>query len=131
MKANPLGRNKKFDSVVGNLVSFNYISPTATLPDPLVLITIRKGRNGKWFKFKGSDVRQNTYIQGLLLNNISDFWKAFMIRKFSKRGFITYHELFIVNKLTKSNFRVYNDRYIKEMKVVNALQFVRNQLGEI
>ena len=131
MVANPMLSSRKLESVVGNLVVFNYISPTATVPSPLVLVAIRKGRNGKWFKFRGMDVRQNTYIQGLMLNNVSDFWKAYMLKRFAKQGFVTYHEMQMANKLTKANFRVYNNEHIKELHIVNALQFIRENLGEI
>ena len=131
MTANPMLTSKKLESVVGNLVIFNYLSPTATIPSPLVLVAIRKGRNGKWFKFRGEDVRQNTYIQGLMLNNVSDFWKAYMIKRFARQGFITYHEMQMANKLTKAYFRVYNNDHIRELHIVSALQFVRENLGEI
>ena len=131
MSTDVLVRPTKLESVRGNLITFRYNSPTSVTPNPLVLVTVRKGRNGKWFKFKGSDVRQNTYIQGLVLNDVTDFLKAYMIKRFSRDGFLTYHELKTANSMTKANFRVYNDRYIQEMKVVNALQFVKNQLGEI
>mgnify|MGYP005813955803 CR=1 FL=1 len=125
-----MGTTRKINSVVGNLVSFVYLSPTATVQNPLIIQVWRQGRTGKLFKFDGPETRTSFYMQGLLLTYLSDFWKAYMISKFGRRRYITYREMQIVSKLTKSNFRVYKSEYVRGAHIVNAEEFVRMQLGE-
>ena len=121
----------KVDASKSSLFSFMYISPGATNPQPLVMCLRRKGKGGtRKFKYNGSKTRTEDYIAGIVLNHISPTVRAYIIKKFQKRTYITYQEIKIVGKFTKYLYRVYYWRHIRNIKQIDATRYVNNILGK-
>ena len=104
---------KKIRSLVGNVMSFEYNSPTATISNPTI-IQVRRNYS-RVFKV-GTDF----YMAGISLDKAkADKIPPKVLGVLGKTKFLGYRSVYTVSRYLKRSYRVYNLKYIKNLTIIN------------
>ena len=105
---------RKLDSIVGNLYHFKYSSATANTSNPIILAVYRTG-GGRLFMAKG-----NTYMAGIVLNDLDTGTRKLIIEKLMDKGRISYSMIKRAGVTFKAKYRIYNYGKVHNLSLVDS-----------
>ena len=106
---------RKLDSIVGNLYNFKYASATANTANPIILAVYRTS-GGRLFTAKNG----NTYMAGIVLNDLASGTRKLIIEKLMDKGRISYSMIKRAGVTFKAKYRIYNYRKVQNLSLVDS-----------
>tara|TARA_R110000824_G_scaffold363679_1_gene551749 strand:+ start:276 stop:695 length:420 start_codon:yes stop_codon:yes gene_type:complete len=110
---------RKLDSIVGNLYTFKYASATANISNPVILVVYRT-KGGRLFTAKDRKGNSNTYMAGIVLNDLATGTRKLIIEKLMSKKRISYSMIKRAGVTFKAKYRVYNYTKAQNLSLIDS-----------